>query len=87
MVWAGEKVRPDYAMPAPPIDQRQTLSPGIHVISLAGLVQMKLTSNRDQDRVHLRDMVDVGLVGRGVLGDLPSELAARLEFLLSETGR
>ena len=87
LVWAGEKVRPDYTTPAPPIHQRQTLSPGIHVVSLAGLVQMKLTSNRDQDRVHLRDMIDVGLVGRGVLGDLPSELAARLELLLTEAGR
>jgi hypothetical protein len=87
LVWAGEKVRPNYEEPAPTIDQRQTLAPGMQVVSLAGLVRMKLTSNRDLDRVHLRDMIDVGLLGRDLLGDLPSKLAARLEALLSEAGR
>ena len=87
LVWAGEKVRPDYETPAPVIDRRQTLAPGIQVVSLAGLVQMKLTSHRDLDRVHLRDMIEVGLAGRELLGGLPSQLAARLEALLSEAGR
>ena len=44
-------------------------------------------SNRDQDRVHLRDMIDVGLVGRELLSGLPPELVARLETLLTELGR
>jgi len=57
------------------------------VVSLAGLVAMKLQSNRDQDRVHLRDMIDVGLVGRDLLDDVPPPLAARLESLLAESGR
>ena len=48
---------------------------------------MKLQSNRDQDRVHLRDMIDVGLVGRKLMGQLPPDLAARLEPLLAEAGR
>ena len=48
---------------------------------------MKLLSNRDQDRVHLRDMIDVGLVGRELLPGLPPSLAERLETLLSESGR
>lgn len=87
LVWAGEKVRPNHGLPAPTIDQRQTLAPGIHVISLAGLVLMKLMSNRDQDRLHLRDMIDVGLIGRELLEELPPELAARLDALLTESGR
>ncbi len=87
LVWAGEKVRPEYDTPAPTIDQRETLAPGIQVVSLAGLVQMKLTSYRDLDRVHLRDMIDVGLVGRELLGELPAALAARLEALLGEAGQ
>ena len=29
---------------------------------MAGLVRMKLMANRDKDRVHLRDMIDVGLL-------------------------
>jgi hypothetical protein len=43
---------------------------------------MKLTSFRDKDRVHLRDLIAVGLVDRRRLGDLPPELAARLKQLL-----
>jgi hypothetical protein len=48
---------------------------------------MKLTSYRDQDRVHLRDMIEVGLIDRALLAQLPSPLAARLEGLLLEAGR
>ncbi|MGD0654485.1 MAG: nucleotidyl transferase AbiEii/AbiGii toxin family protein [Thermoguttaceae bacterium] len=87
IVWAGEKVRPEYDYPSPTLDQRQELSPGIQVMSLPGLVQMKLLSNRDQDRVHLRDMIDVGLIGRELLAQLPSTLAERLEPLLAESGK
>jgi hypothetical protein len=47
---------------------------------------MKLIANRDQDRVHLRDLIGVGLVGRELLVDLPPELATRLDTLLSELG-
>jgi hypothetical protein len=87
LVWAGEKVRPNYEHPAPAIEQRETLADGIAVVSLVGLVQMKLLSHRDQDRVHLRDMIDVGLVGRELLADVPPDLAARLDALLAESGR
>ena len=66
LVWAGEKVRPEYELPSPAIDQRQAIA-GIQAVSLPGLVLMKLLANRDQDRVHLRDMIDVGLVGREML--------------------
>jgi hypothetical protein len=86
LVWAGEKVRPEYELPSPTIEQQQAVS-GIHAVSLPGLVLMKLMSNRDQDRVHLRDLIDVGLVGRDLLGPLPPSLAARLEVLLTESGR
>ena len=87
LVWAGEKVRPNHDFPSPSIDERQTLPPEIPVVSLRGLVLMKLQSDRDQDRVHLRDMIDVGLIGRDLLGQLPSALAAQLEKLLAESGR
>jgi len=48
---------------------------------------MKLVANRDLDRVHLRDLIDVGLVDRGLIAGLPAPLAERLERLLSEAGR
>ncbi len=47
---------------------------------------MKLLSNRDQDRVHLRDLIEVGLATRDLLPDLPPDLASRLDALLSEAG-
>lgn len=87
LVWAGEKVRPQYAFPAPAVAERETLAPGLHVVSLPGLVLMKLQANRDQDRVHLRDLIDVGLVGRNMLEALPTEPARLLDALLSESGR
>jgi len=87
LVWAGEKVRPNYPLPSPTIDERQMLEPGKQVVSLSGLVLMKLISYRDQDRVHLRDLIDVNLIGRDLLKNLPSELADRLDALLTESGR
>jgi hypothetical protein len=48
---------------------------------------MKLLSDRDQDRVHLRDMIDVGLIGRDLAAGLPPDLASRLDALLTESGR
>ena len=86
LIWAGEKVRPEHPLPAPAIEERQLMEPGKHVVSLPGLVRMKLMANRDQDRVHLRDMIDVGLIERSMLATLPAELAAQLQMLLEEAG-
>jgi hypothetical protein len=87
LVWAGEKVKAEDPLPNPTIDERQELEPGKSVVLLPGLVRMKLTANRDKDRVHLRDMIDVGLIDRTMLPGLPAELAARLDALLTEAGR
>jgi hypothetical protein len=87
IVWSDEKVRPDDPLPSPSVDDREVLDRDIPVVSLSDLVRMKLMANRDQDRVHLRDLIDVGLIGRGLLVGLPTELASRLEVLLSEQGR
>jgi hypothetical protein len=87
LLWAGEKVRPEYVMPSPLIDDIHEVFPGKPVVSLLGLVRMKLMANRDHDRTHLRDMIDVELVSRDMLVQLPPELAARLDALLTESGR
>jgi hypothetical protein len=93
VLWAGERVRPEYALPSPAVDDCERLAPAavdappLAVVSLAGLVRMKLMSNRDQDRVHLRDLIEVDLVGRDLLPALPPELASRLDALLTEAGR
>jgi hypothetical protein len=87
LLWSGEKVRPEYPLPSPAIDETELLEAGKPVVSLLGLVRMKLMPNRDHDRVHLRDMIDVGLVNRDTVAQLPPELADRLDALLKEAGR
>jgi hypothetical protein len=47
---------------------------------------MKLTSFRDNDRVHLRDLIEIGLVDGAWLRVLPKELAPRLQELLDNPG-
>jgi len=43
---------------------------------------MKLTSFRDKDRTHLRDLIEVGLLDASWVARLPSELGVRLQQLL-----
>ena len=81
IVFAGELVRPDHVLPAPgpeEADQSETF----RVVGLEALVRMKLTSFRDKDRTHLRDLIGVGLVDESWPTKLPDELAARLQHLL-----
>ena len=44
---------------------------------------MKLTAFRDKDRVHLRDLVSVGLVDASSLPGLSTPLRERLALILS----
>jgi hypothetical protein len=43
---------------------------------------MELTSFRDKDRTHLRDLIEVGLLDRSWCARLPPAPARRLEQLL-----
>jgi hypothetical protein len=43
---------------------------------------MKLTSFRDKDRTHLRDLIGVGLIDQTWPVQLPPALATRLQQLL-----
>ena len=54
----------------------------MQVVSLPGLVRMKLTSHRDKDRMHIRDLIAVGLLDAAWLPRLPPDLAARLKQIL-----
>ncbi len=45
-------------------------------------MRMKLTSFRDKDRTHLRDMIGVELIDKSWLAKLPGELASRLKEIL-----
>lgn len=57
---------------------------GFELIPLDSLVRMKLISFRDKDRMHLRDLIGVGLVDATWPGRFPSELAARLQMILDD---
>jgi hypothetical protein len=52
------------------------------ILALESLVRMKLTSFRDKDRTHLRDLIEVGLIDAGWVSRFPSELGQRLQLLL-----
>ncbi len=81
LIFAGELVRP--GEPASNPDLSSATDTGeFKVISLPALVQIKLTAFRDKDRVHLRDLIEVGLVDGSWLNKLPAVLAARLQELL-----
>ena len=49
---------------------------------LEPLVYMKLLSNRLKDKVHVQDLIGVGLIDRSWLAKLPPVLAERLQGIL-----
>lgn len=81
VVAAGEKVRNEYLVPAPDIEESQ---PGdsFRVISLEALVRMKLTSFRIKDQGHLIDMISLKMVDESWCDRYPAELAERLRTLV-----
>lgn len=81
IVFAREKVRSDYATPVPDVSESEATET-FRLITLDALVRMKLTSFRDKDRVHLRDLMGVGLVDVGWLERVPAALKPRLQELL-----
>ena len=77
VVFAGEKVRREYLLPAPDVEESEQTA-AFRILDLEALVRMKLTSFRDKDRMHLRDLIDAALCER-----FPPELASRLQTLLA----
>lgn len=81
VVFAGKKVREEYTEPVPEIDQYEWIE-GARTLPLERLVKMKLTSFRDKDRVHIRDMISIGLIDATWLDQFSPQLRARLQELL-----
>lgn len=79
LVWAGQLVRPSYVCPAPAVNESVRDSQGFNVLDLGALVRMKLTSNRDIDRVHVRDLLSVELITLSIHASLPLLLQERLK--------
>jgi hypothetical protein len=81
ILYANEKVRSEYFLPAPDVTEAERGS-AFQMLTLDALVRMKLMSFRDKDRTHLRDMLEVGLIDAAWLSHLPAELASRLQQLI-----
>ncbi len=83
ILFAGQKVKQDDVCPAPEISESEAAPDAkFQHISLEALVRMKLTSFRDKDRVHLRDLAGVGLIDATWPARFPPQLAERLQLIL-----
>jgi hypothetical protein len=86
LAMAGEKVRAEDTLPAP--DVTESAKPDqFRVLTLESLVRMKLTAFRLMDRVHLRDLLEVGLIDATWAARMPPELGSRLQHLIDTPGQ
>ncbi len=85
ILYANEKVHAHESIANPDVTEAEATSE-FRVLSLEALVRIKLTAYRDKDRVHLRDMIEVGLIDNSWLDRLTPELAGRLKSLLDTPG-
>jgi hypothetical protein len=81
IIFAREKVRPESLAAAPDVTESEQAA-SYRVLTLEALVRMKLTSFRLKDRVHLQDMLEVGLIDATWCQRFPAELAARLQEVI-----
>lgn len=81
LVYAGEKVRPDYVTPAADVTQVEHAD-DYDILTLQALVQMKLNSFRRKDQVHLLDLLAMGLIDATWLPSLLPVHAQRLQQLI-----
>lgn len=83
VLWAGEKPVPDAIENTPELHETEQ-GEGFELVPLQDLVRMKLISFRDKDRMHLRDLLSVGLIDESWTARFPGELATRLQVILDD---
>jgi hypothetical protein len=81
IVFAAEKVRPEHLSAAPDVDAVE-VGPAYRTVALESLVRMKLNAFRFKDKVHLLDMIGVGLIDETWPARFEPELADRLQQML-----
>jgi hypothetical protein len=82
VIRAGKKVRSDDPVAAPDVEEFEYAeNHEFRHLTLEALVRMKLVANRDKDRMHLRDLVSVGLIDATWPEKYPSPLKERLQFV------
>jgi hypothetical protein len=83
ILFANEKVRADEQALFPDVIDAVRVE-GMWVLSLDPLVRMSLTRDTREDRMLLRDMIDVGAVNSTWIPRLSVGLATRLQSLLDD---
>jgi len=81
VLFANEKVRAHEPVTNPDVAESEATDQ-FRVLSLEALVRIKLTAFRDKDRVHLRDLIGVGLIDATWPARFPPALGERLQSLL-----
>lgn len=79
IVFANERIKQHDLYAAPPVVKGIRSPEGVDAIQLRELLILKLIAFRDIDRVHIRDMLQVGLIDDALAGQIPPELRPRLE--------
>lgn len=85
LIFEGETVKPGEPLANPPLTDSE-LGGEFRVLQLSPLVRIKLTAFRDKDRMHQRDMLDVGLIDASWKQHYPTVLADRLQALIDTPG-
>ena len=80
LIFSGEKVKPSQMIANPPLspERKRVKGEEVCVIPVADLVRMKLSANRDKDRVHVRSLDAAGLITPEIEREMSAPLRARL---------
>jgi len=84
LIFAEEKVNPEAPEASPSVDRVDPGTSEFRLLDLEALVTMKLTSYRDKDRVHLRDMLEIGQIDASWVERVPPSLRERLQALIDD---
>ena len=83
VLFAGERIRSHDLVAAPGV-KVGIIREGVPALDLRELLILKLIAYRDIDRVHIRDMIRVGLIDDAVAEQIPPELRPRLEEIRAD---
>ena len=85
MLFAGEGLGPPSVTPAPDVTDSEPAAQ-FQVLSLSALVQMKLNSFRLKDRVHLLDLIDVGLGRSNMASSVSADAGGTIATTAGQSG-
>ena len=83
LLFTGERVKSSQVIPNPELSPERKRIQGreVAVIPVADLLRMKLSANRDKDRVHIRSLDAAGLITPEIERGLPEPLRAKLQHV------